>query len=70
MRYLEICAQHEHYGVEPADVETMTVAELIEYLADFDGDLPVVLSHDGGYTYGVIRYGCIIERCYREEDDE
>lgn len=33
---------------------TLTVAELIEILEEFDGDRPVFLRNDNGYTYGSI----------------
>ena len=33
---------------------TLTVAELIEILQDFDEDAPVYLINDTGYTYGSI----------------
>ena len=48
-------------------VRTMTVAELIAALEEFDEDTPVILSHDSGYTYGGIRYDLMEEE---DEDDE
>lgn len=36
---------------------TMTVAEMMSYLEQFDDDVPVYLSHDNGYTYGSITEG-------------
>lgn len=33
---------------------TMTVAELIAFLEDFDGDMPIYLNNDNGYTFGRI----------------
>ncbi len=33
---------------------TMTVAELIEHLQQYDEDEKIVLRFDGGYTYGEI----------------
>lgn len=33
---------------------TLTVAELIDILSEFDDDTPVYLCNDGGYTYGSI----------------
>lgn len=36
---------------------TMTVAEMMSYLEQFDDDVPVYLSHDNGYTYGSITGG-------------
>ena len=42
-------------GYSPDQVRrTMTVAELIAALEEFDPDSPVYLKHDGGYTYGGI----------------
>ena len=34
--------------------ETMTVSEMIEFLSQFDGDLPIYLNNDSGYTFGNI----------------
>lgn len=31
--------------------ETMTVSEMIEFLSQFDGDLPIYLNNDSGYTF-------------------
>ncbi len=47
---------------------TLTVAELIEYLEQFDGDLPVYLNNDNGYTFGSIQEEDILEDEYCEED--
>ena len=33
---------------------TMTVSEMIEFLSQFDGDLPIYLNNDSGYTFGNI----------------
>jgi hypothetical protein len=47
---------------------TMTVGDLIEYLSQFDEDMPVFLKNDNGYTYGNID-----DRSFEEaepEDDE
>ena len=40
---------------------TMTVGDLIEYLSQFDEDMPVFLKNDNGYTYGEIKHYCIGE---------
>lgn len=66
MKRLLIQAVRESYGRD--DVETMTVGELIELLQDYDGDLPIVFSHDNGYTYGGIRKE-LIEEDYDDGDD-
>lgn len=44
---------------------TFTVAELMEALSQYDPDEKVILSHDGGYTYGGIGWGEI-----HDEPDE
>lgn len=42
-------------GYDPDQCEgTMTVAELIQYLEQFDEDTEVYLKNDNGYTYGNI----------------
>lgn len=47
---------------------TMTVAELIEYLEQFEEDTKVYISNDSGYTYSAIRESHFFEK--DEEDDE
>ena len=66
MKRLIILANRESYGKE--DLRTMTVAELREALEEFDDDAKVILSHDGGYTYGGIRYDLMEEE--NDEEDE
>ena len=44
---------------------TMSVGDLIEYLSQFDEDMPVYLNNDNGYTFGSID-----ERSFEEEDLE
>ena len=45
---------------------TFTVGELIEFLEQFDEELPVYLSNDNGYTYGSISESCMEERKIEE----
>lgn len=45
------------YGPDQVVDDSMTVNELIDVLNGFDGDMKIVTSHDGGYTYGPISYG-------------
>ena len=66
MKRLIIAAMRESYGKD--DVRTMTVAELIAALEEFDDDAQVILSHDCGYTYGGIRYE-LMEETEDEEDE-
>lgn len=47
-----IKAKREKYS--PEECETLTVAELIRKLERLDQNAKVVLSHDGGHTYGGI----------------
>ena len=48
---------------------TMTVAELIRRLQDFDRESPVYISFDGGYTVGGLNEDNLQEVPVREEDD-
>lgn len=42
-------------GYDPGQCgKTMTVSEMIEFLSQFDGDLPIYLNNDSGYTFGNI----------------
>jgi len=53
-------------GYTPGQCErTMTVGELIEFLQDFDEDMPVYLNNDNGYTFG-----SITESSFQENDNE
>lgn len=48
-RVLYIDAQREGYGIDQVR-HTMTVGDLIDYLAQFDEEAQVYLRHDGGVT--------------------
>jgi hypothetical protein len=50
--------------------KTMTVAELMAYLEQFDEELPVYLINDGGYTYGSIDDYSFEESEEEQDDDE
>ena len=67
-RYLEIQVTRDAYGQE--DVSTMTVGELISLLRQYDPNLPVILSHDNGYTYGGLDEYNFEETYYEEEEEE
>jgi hypothetical protein len=47
--------------------KTMTVGDLMEYLAEFDEDSPIYLRNDGGYTYGSIKESDFSES-YEDEE--
>lgn len=53
MKALFIEGKRNGYGPDQCG-RTLTVAELIEILEEFDGDRPVFLRNDNGYTYGSI----------------
>lgn len=57
MDYLIIEGRREGYAVDQLS-GTMTVGELIDYLSQFDENMPVCLGNDrqsyGWYTYGSI----------------
>ena len=48
--------------------ETMTVSEMIDFLSQFDGDLPIYLNNDGGYTFGNIDEDSFSECEYDDSD--
>ncbi|SDO87136.1 hypothetical protein [Selenomonas ruminantium] len=70
MEYLRIEAQRQAYGPDDLKRKTMTVGELKRLLEDFDEDLPVILSHDNGYTYGSISDDGISEDYYADEVED
>lgn len=35
---------------------TLTVAELVEYLSEFEPETEVYISNDDGYTFGAIKW--------------
>lgn len=49
---------------------TMTVADLISRLQDFDRNSPVYISFDGGYTVGALNEDALQEVPAIEDDDE
>ncbi len=53
MGKLMVNTMREGYGVDQIR-NTMTVAELVCFLEQFEDDTPVYLSFDNGYTYGGI----------------
>lgn len=60
-----IDAYRDCYSSKEATAKSITVGELIEKLKRYDPTEKVILSHDGGYTYGYVRTGRIGE--YSEE---
>ena len=66
MSRLYIEGRRDGYAPEQCD-RTMTVAELMEYLEQFDEDAEVYLKNDNGYTYGSITTSSFEEE-FGEED--
>lgn len=69
MQVLYIEGRRNGYGLEQCG-RTMTVAELIDYLSQFDEELPVYLNNDQGYTYGNIDEDSFEEGEYIDPDSE
>ena len=62
MKKLMINALREAYNADEVvtreDIGTITVSQMIETLQDIQtehGDIPIVTSHESGYTFGGIR---------------
>lgn len=66
MTVLYIKGNRNGYGPDQCG-RTFTVADLIEYLEQFEGDLPVYLNNDNGYTFGSIEESDIWEDDYEDE---
>ena len=54
------------YSIDQVN-DFLTVKELKELLEMCDDDMSVIISHDGGYTYGTLSRTAII---YEPNDDE
>ena len=54
MENLILYTEREGYAVDQCG-QTMTVGDLIEFLQDYDEEMPIYLAFDRGYTYGSIR---------------
>lgn len=64
MNVLYIEGRRNGYGLDQCG-RTMTVAEMIDFLSQFDEDTPIYLKNDNGYTYGNIN-----EDSFEEDDCE
>lgn len=69
MKKLTYSTFREGYGIDQIN-RTMTVGELIDFLAQYDEDTPIYLSFDNGYTYGGITEGRFEESYGEDNDDE
>ena len=75
MKYIEIGAKREAHGVDDIVESTLTLEELIGILEELEDevgeDAPIVLSHDGGYTYGSLHDSYIsVEETESSEDSD
>lgn len=65
-----LCIEGQRSGYSPTQIyPTMTVGELIDLLADYDEDTPVMLRNDKGYTFGEINHSTIQSFEYDEDSD-
>lgn len=59
------------YAIKEASKQSITVRELIDYLADnCDLDSRIVFSNDNGYTYGYITERVVDTECVEDEQEE
>ena len=58
-------ADREGYGIDQIQ-RTMTVGDLIDFLSQYDEDMPIYTAHDGHYTFGGVREE-MFEDDYKEE---
>lgn len=69
MEALCIKARRDYYNLKDVS-PTMTVQELIDTLRTFHPASPVVISNDGGYTYGELTFSCFYTRKITKESEE
>lgn len=67
MNVLYIECRRNGYGPDQCG-RTMTVSEMIDFLSQFDGDLPIYLNNDSGYTFGNIDEDSFSECKYNDPD--
>lgn len=68
MQALIIKTEREGYGIDQVP-RTMTVADLICCLEQYDDDTPIYLDFDNGYTYGSLTERRIELREFTEGGD-
>ena len=67
---MKVYIEGRRNGYDPEQCgRTMTVGELIEFLAEFPEDAELYLRNDNGYTYGNITEGSF-EADYKEDEEE
>ena len=69
-RVVTIETSRDYYSIEDAHDEAITIGDLIEILQRYDEDDKVILSNDGGYTYGHIGEGAFDVVTFETEEEE
>ena len=59
-------AKKEAYDPSDCVGKALTVGDLKRLLEDFCEDSPVIVSNDGGYTYGAVTEYCLV---YADHED-
>ena len=67
MNALNMEANRTGYSIDQIRA-TFTVGELIALLSEYDEDMPIYTSQDGGYTFGGILYENFRETENEKED--
>ena len=67
--YLTIETHRSGYSVDQCG-RTLSVAELIDYLSQWDENTPVYFSNDNGYTYGSISFDDINSGEVDEDEED
>lgn len=66
--YIKIRGTRDSHDIR--EVSTIQVADLIDRLREFPADAKVVISFDGGYTYGGISYGSLFSSSVETYEEE
>lgn len=62
--------RRDYYRIRYAVDESLTVAELIEYLEQLDPNQKIIFSNDNGYTYGIIDPESISDHRLTEDEED
>lgn len=63
---LIITPKRDAYSVQQLKT-SMTVKQLRDYLAQFNGDMEIYFQFDGGYTFGNLNHEQINQRTIKED---
>ena len=69
MLYLTIKGRRDGYGIDQCG-STTTVADMIDLLSRYNGNTPIYISNDNGYTFGSIKEYEIQENYTDELEEE